>query len=150
MNLKILRKEFTPTSTLGDFFIDEKRFCHSLEDGDKGLTDSMTLEEILKIKVKDETAIGYGHYEVILGWSNHFQKMVPHILNVKGFSAVEIHNGSFVSNTRACPLLGYLHSKFPINGSWEIYQSVHAFNDFLPLFKAAILKGRVYIDIVKA
>ena len=52
MELKISRKEFTDQSTIGDLFIDDTYFCHTLED--------MVREP--GVKVPGETAIPEGRH----------------------------------------------------------------------------------------
>ena len=56
---RIARKE---KYTIGKFYIDGQYMCDTLEDTDRGLKQSMTLEEIKKIKVYSQTAIPTGRY----------------------------------------------------------------------------------------
>lgn len=62
--------------------------------------------EIKKRKVYGETAIPSGTYKVILSYSPKFKRILPEILDVKGFTGIRLHNGSEVSNSLGCPLLG--------------------------------------------
>jgi hypothetical protein len=64
----------------------------------------MSLEEIKKIKVPNETAIPAGAYNVTLNvvspkfkdraWAKPYGGKVPRILNVPGFEGVLIHPGT--------------------------------------------------------
>lgn len=51
---------------LVSFFVDGNYHCDVLQDTNRGLTQSMTLEEINSIKVKGKTAIPKGTYRVTL------------------------------------------------------------------------------------
>ena len=66
MELKLIRKYRKTDYTIGILYINNKYFCEILEDTDRGLKDSMSLEEIKKIKIKDQTCIPYGTYTITL------------------------------------------------------------------------------------
>ncbi len=131
MKLDLIRKEFTIYSTIGDFLIDGKRFCYSLED--------VVREE----KIKGETAIPYGTYEVIINWSSRFKKLMPQILNVPGFEGVRIHPGNDRDDTEGCLLIGYTKVKDFVG------ESQKAFHDFFPLLEEGLKTGKVLITISK-
>ena len=60
MELILKREVFTDKSTIGSLSVDGKFECFILEDKDRGLTDSMSLAEIVAHKVYGVTAIPYG------------------------------------------------------------------------------------------
>ena len=64
MEILLKRIAKKPNYTIGKLYIDGKYFCDTLEDKDRGLLQSMTENEILKIKVKDQTAIPTGKYKI--------------------------------------------------------------------------------------
>ena len=68
MEIVIKRIAKKSTYTIGKLYIDNKYFCDTLEDKDRGLKDTMSVEEILKIKVKHETAIPTGTYTLVLSY----------------------------------------------------------------------------------
>ena len=87
----------------------------TLEDKDRGLTDTMSLSAIKLRKIFGKTAIPTGTYRVKLTYSTKFASrpwakkyggLVPEILNVKGFIGVRIHPGNDQYSTDGCPLVG--------------------------------------------
>ena len=105
MKLKVIREIFTPTETLGSLFIDNKFFCYTLEDFDRGLDKSMDLKIIQYTKIHSNTAIPYGTYKVNLSVSNRFKRLMPEIQSVPGFAGVRIHGGNTHLNTEGCILV---------------------------------------------
>lgn len=91
---------------IGKLYINGKYFCDTLEDVDRGLNDSMTEEEIKQIKVKGQTAIPVGIYTVLMTYSPKYQKIMPLINNVKGYSGIRIHSGNTAKDTEGCLLVG--------------------------------------------
>jgi hypothetical protein len=69
LHRRFLGKEYT----IGSLYIatesENEYFCDTLEDTDRGLTQSMSLEEIKRIKIPHETAIPTGEYKVIVNLS---------------------------------------------------------------------------------
>jgi len=51
-------------------------------------------------------AIPEGTYPLRLRWSPHFQQDLPHIDDVPGRSAIEIHAGNVPADTKGCVLIG--------------------------------------------
>ena len=58
----------TDNSTISDLFVNDKFECYILEDVDRGLKSSMTLEEINAKKIYGRTAIPEGKYEIIFNY----------------------------------------------------------------------------------
>lgn len=106
MKILLNRIAKKPTYTIGRLFIDDIYFCDTLEDKDRGLKDSMSEQEITKIKIKDKTAIPTGTYNITITYSNRFKKLMPLINNVKGFSGIRIHAGNDENATSGCILCG--------------------------------------------
>ena len=105
--------------TIGKLYINNKYFCDTLEDVDRGLTYTMPLEKIQAIKIKDQTAIPIGQYKVAMNisspkysnfakypWAKPYQGKLPRLLNVPGYSGVLIHPGNTKNDTSGCILLG--------------------------------------------
>ena len=142
MQLLLDRDVRTKNSTIGQLYVDGKFECHTLEDFDRQLKSTMDLSLIQSIKVKAETAIPTGTYEVIITFSNRFQRKLPELLNVKGFEKIRIHSGNDKSNTEGCLLVGTERNVDFIG------KSRLAFGALMPKLERAIAKGeKIFITI---
>lgn len=92
--------------TISRLFINGERICEALEDTDRGLKQSMSLEEIKKLKIYGKTAIPSGRYKVVMSYSPKFGKVLPEVLDVKGYSGIRIHWGNTAKDTLGCVLPG--------------------------------------------
>lgn len=133
MQIKVVRKEFTEKSTIGELFIDNIFFCYTLEDKVRPETEA---------KVYGQTAIPKGKYEVIVNYSNRFKQQMPLLLNVKGFEGIRIHKGNTDVDTHGCLLLGKSKSKDFIG------LSNVAYNEFMMMLKKATKGEKITIEIV--
>ena len=106
MELTLKRIHFNEDSTVGQLYINGKLYCYTLEDTDRGLTQSMTLSQIEKLKIHSKTAIPYGKYSVGITFSNRFQKPMPQIFDVNGYAGIRIHPGNTSEDTEGCILVG--------------------------------------------
>ena len=106
MRLTLIRIANRPTYCIGKLYIDGIYQCDVLEDTDRGLDDKMSEAEILKNKVKGQTAIPSGVYPVYITWSPKYKKPMPLIENVKGYSGIRIHSGNSAKDTEGCLLVG--------------------------------------------
>lgn len=107
--------------TIGRLFVDGAYYCDVLEDCDRGLDQGMTDEEIRRLKVYGKTAIPTGTYRVVLTYSNRFRKVLPEILNVKGYSGVRIHTGNTPEDTLGCILVGKNTKKGMVTESRKMF-----------------------------
>ena len=94
MDLKVLRKELTARSTIGELHVDGKFECFTLEDA------------VRPVKIKGVTAIPSGVYEVVVNFSQRFRRPLPLLLNVPNFDGVRIHAGNTDADTEGCLLVG--------------------------------------------
>ena len=106
MNLNVKRIARKDGYTIGRLFINDEYFCDTLEDTDRGLKDTMQVNEILAKKRKGITAIPTGKYDVILTFSPRFKRVLPLLLNVKCYEGVRIHAGNTAEDTEGCLLVG--------------------------------------------
>ena len=70
------------------------------------LDNDMEESEILKKKIKGQTAIPTGTYPVKITYSPKYKKNMPLIENVKGYSGIRIHSGNTHKDTEGCVLVG--------------------------------------------
>jgi hypothetical protein len=84
----------------------------------------MSLIEIKEVKVYGETCIPYGTYKVELTYSPQFKKVMPEILNVKGYTGVRIHNGSYTYHTLGCPLIGVKYKDGMLTNSRKTFTNL--------------------------
>lgn len=149
MKLEVKRVYKGPSYTIGKLYIDEKYFCDTLEDTDRELDDSMSLEEIKRIKIANNTAIPTGEYTVTLDikspkysnytkypWSKDIEAKVPRLINVKGFDGVLIHpSGNTPKDTSGCLLVGQNKVK------GQVINSKNTFRELFKLLKDRKMKG---------
>ena len=135
MKIEIRRFEFGGNYTIGKLFIDGKEECYTLED----------VVRPTGIKIQNETAIPYGTYKVVIDYSPHFGRDLPHILDVPSFEGIRIHSGNTDKDTEGCILLG----KVWVQGDF-ISKSKDAFGKFYIKLKTALdKKESVIITIGK-
>ncbi len=106
MILTLRRIAKRPKYTIGKLYIDGVWVCDTIEDVDRGLYDYMDEGEILTKKKYCETAIPYGLYKVEITYSPKYKKMMPLLLNVKGFSGIRIHSGNTEKDSCGCIIVG--------------------------------------------
>ena len=106
MELKLIREHFNERETIGKLYVNDVLFSYTLEPTFRGLNSDMSEDEIRRQKIYGVTAIPEGGYHVILTYSKRFQKILPELLHVKGFTGVRIHAGNYVKDTQGCILLG--------------------------------------------
>ena len=118
MKILIDRKWKKNEYTIGKLYVDGVFFSNTLEDKDRGLTSSMSLEEIKKEKKAGETAIPTGTYEIRMDISSpRFSKSnwyikncngarMPRLKDVPGYDGVLIHCGNTAKDTEGCILVG--------------------------------------------
>jgi hypothetical protein len=96
MRLLLKRFEFKPTYTIGKLYVNGTYYCYTLED----------VVRTEGKKVNGQTAIPTGTYSVIINRSNRFNRELPLLLNVPGFTGVRIHSGNTSKDTEGCILVG--------------------------------------------
>lgn len=106
MEIKVNRIARKGGYTIGRLFINNEYFCDTLEDTDRWLKSTMSVEGILYKKRKGITAIPTGKYDVILTFSPRFKRVLPLLLGVKGYEGVRIHAGNSAEDTEGCLLVG--------------------------------------------
>lgn len=116
MKLLLRRIAKKPTYTIGKMYIDGVYFADTIEDRDRGLDQSMSLDEIKSKKVYGETAIPTGTYEVSMNivspkfknrsWAKPYGGRVPRLLNVPGYEGILIHPFNTADESYGCVAVG--------------------------------------------
>lgn len=118
MKILIDRKWKKEDYTIGKLYVDGVFFSNTLEDRDRGLTSTMSIEEIKKKKKAGDTAIPTGTYKVRMdipsprfSKSNWYIKnsngaKMPRLKDVPGYDGVLVHCGNTAKDTEGCILVG--------------------------------------------
>lgn len=142
MEILLKREWLTDNSSVGELYINGVMQCFTLEDKDRGLTQSMTLAQVTALKQYGQTAIPKGRYQVVIQYSEKHQRDLPTLLNVTDFAGVEMHPGNTAIDTLGCILVGCSR------GADAVYDSRKAFNALFPKLQAAINnKEKIFITI---
>ncbi|MBL8702337.1 MAG: hypothetical protein JNK67_28390 [Alphaproteobacteria bacterium] len=134
MNLKLVREQYKPNSTIGRLLVDGTFECFTLEDG------------VRTSKVFGETAIPPGTYRVTVEDSPRFKRKLPRLHDVANFSGVLIHPGNTAADTHGCVLVGQAWQP----GSETIGASRAAFAALFDKITGALARGdSVSIEVVQ-
>ena len=136
LNLKLDRRYKCNGYTIGHLYVDGKYFCDTIEDVDRGLSDTMTEAEIKAKKLKSITAIPTGVYYVNMttksakfGDKPFYRQTcggkLPRLLGVKGFDGILIHCGNTAKDTDGCILVGENKVKGQLINSRETFQRLY-------------------------
>ena len=125
MKLKVVREIKNDVCTIGSLFINDVFFCYTLEDKDRGLKQSDSLLFIQAKKIFGLTAIPSGFYKLTVNQSPKFKRMLPRILDIKGFDGVLLHRGNSAHDSLGCILVGYK------KGDNSIFESTKAETDLV-------------------
>ena len=105
-NLKLLRDTYTNKTTIGKLYLNDIFICDTLEDVCRDLNKDGDLDDKGETKIYGETAIPSGTYKMIINMSPRFKKLLPRLIDVKGYDGVLIHMGNFAKDTHGCILVG--------------------------------------------
>ena len=144
MEIKLIRKYRNSNYCIDKLYINNTYFSDALEDPDRGLISSMSLTEIKRIKIKGNTCIPYGTYNITITYSPRFKKNLPLVNNVKGFDGIRIHSGNTPKDTSGCILPGFNKIKGQVINSKDTTERLIA------LINTALSKGeKVTLEITK-
>ena len=126
MKLTLKRIALKPTYTIGHLYIDGKYFCDTIEDKVRDLKKEP--------KIKGQTAIPYGTYEVITNvvsprfkdrsWAKPYGGKVPRLVHVPGFEGVLIHPGTDQNSTSGCLIIGQNKIKGKVINSQKTFYAL--------------------------
>lgn len=142
MELKLKRVARKEKYTIGRLMMRDKQngewvwLADTIEDRDRGLDQSMSEANIAKIKVKHQTAIPTGKYEIDMNtvsgtfvkkplYKDFCQGKVPRLKYVKGFSGILIHSGTDQDSSSGCIIVGQNKVVGKVINSWATYKRVY-------------------------
>lgn len=131
MNLSLDRDIRTPEFTLGRISDESGFSCYTCEDA---VRDGP--------KVPGKTAIPAGRYKIVITHSPHFNRSLPLLVDVPGYSGVRIHPGNTAADTEGCILPGRIRTQDGVG------ESKLAFDDLYRDIAEALDGGeQVWIEI---
>lgn len=133
MKLLLERDVKAPFFTLGKMSVDGKHHFFTVEDKIREIPGVPVAEW----KVPGQTAIPYGNYRVIKTFSNRFQKHLPLLLDVPGFTGIRIHSGNTDKDTEGCLCIGTGRTREGVSNSR------YAMDILLNLMEEASKRGEV-------
>lgn len=129
MELRLVRNQYSPTSTIGELHVDGAFECFTLED------------RVRSTKVAGATAIPPGRYEVSVTWSNRFKRPLPLLMDVPNYTGVRIHTGNKAEDTEGCILVG--RKRLPD----LVGESKLAFDPLFAKIEDALRREKVFVEI---
>lgn len=127
MKLLLTRTEKNKRNTIGILSIDGIFFCNTLEDTDRELKQTDSIEHIEDVKVFGETAIPTGTYKVDMNtvspkfkdkeWAKPYEGKLPRLVDVPGFEGVLLHVGNSEQDSLGCILVGEKSGNTLINST---------------------------------
>jgi Family of unknown function (DUF5675) len=137
MKIILERDIKTPYFTLGKMYIDGQLAAYTCEDAVREKP-GLPVEHW---KRPGESAIPRGTYRVIITFSSRFQKHLPLLLDVPGFSGIRIHAGNTEKDTEGCILVGTGRAKESVTNS-RLAMSL-----LMPRIEEGLKNGAVTIEI---
>ena len=142
MKLKLERKYFRDTYTIGNLYIDGSFFSNTLEDKNRDVNKNGKFDNN-ETKVYEETCIPFGTYKIIVNMSSKFKRELPRLLDVPPFEGVLIHRGNTAKDSAGCILVG------ENKAAGKVLNSTPYEKRLVKMMKEAIARGEeITIEIV--
>lgn len=148
MTILVERVFNSPSYCISHVYVDGQYVCDAIEDTDRMLDQSQTVEYIKAHKIYKETAIPTGLYELTLNipspkysknkyYMDFCKAKLPRVLNVPAFDGILIHIGNTADDSAGCLIVGYNKVK------GKVLNSKVAFEKFYKIISKA--KDKIYI-----
>lgn len=111
MNLQVKRHTLTPTSTLGDLYIDGVFFCRTLERPDAAQPD-----------VEGAVCIPIGKYGGLISYFPHMNEDAPLLTGTEPRTGIFIHVGNYPKDSEGCILVGRSQSRDFVGNSKDAFE----------------------------
>ena len=142
MKLRLERKYFKETYTIGNLYINGSLFSNTLEDKNRDVNKNGKFDNG-ETKIYGETCIPFGTYKIILTISPKFKRELPRLLNVPSFEGVLIHKGNTAKDSAGCILVGENKE------TGKVLNSTSYEKKLVKIMKEAIARGEeITIEIV--
>lgn len=114
MLLRLIRNPSNETCTIGNLYVNGVWECFILED------------PVRPTKIAGRTAIPAGRYKVTITHSPRFNRPLPLVHDVPGFSGIRIHTGNTAEDTEGCLLPGLTNpSPFSVGSSGKAFNALY-------------------------
>ena len=140
MQLKLERVQLDSDVTLGALYVDQRFECWVCEDAVRELPGV----PVAQWKIKGQTAIPFGMYDIDITLSARFGVDLPLLLGVPGFDGIRIHPGNTAVDTDGCLLPGKDRLAKSVGRSRDAFNTL-----FGKLRAAKVSSERIVIHIVK-
>jgi len=114
LDIEIRRETYTGRSTTGRLFLNGQFECYTLED----------CARPEGVKVAGATCIPAGSYALTINHSSRFQRLMPQLLQVRGFESIRIHSGNTDADTEGCILVGLTRAENFVGSSRAAFRKL--------------------------
>ena len=128
--------------TIGHLYINGEYICDTVEDRDRMLDDSQTLDYIKKNKVYSKTAIPTGSYRLTMNvkspkyskksyYVKYCNAYMPRLLNVKGYDGILLHGTDTATQhgtagwSAGCVIVGYNKVKGAVINTHDAFEKIY-------------------------
>lgn len=126
--------------TVGELYDHSGFMVYTLED----VVREIPGDPVQDWKIAGQTAIPSGRYRVMITYSMRFQRELPLLLNVPGFSGIRMHAGNGPQDTEGCLLVGLTKG----DAACSIGQSRDALKMVQARISQALQHGDVWVNIL--
>lgn len=118
---KLERLQLDEDVTIGQLTIAGHHICWTCEDAERPDANN---DGFVDNKIPGKTAIPRGTYKVLRTYSPKFQRTMPQLMDVPGFTGIRIHTGNYADDTAGCILPGLERLPKGVGQSSKAYEEV--------------------------
>lgn len=142
MRLRLERRHFKDTYTIGNLYVDDTFFSNTLEDKNRDVNKNGKFDNG-ESKVYGKTCIPFGTYKIVVNMSPKFKRELPRLLDVPSFEGILIHRGNVAKDSAGCILVG------ENKAVGQVLNSTPYEEKLVKMMKEAIARGEeITIEIV--
>lgn len=132
MKVELIRIFNCATYCIGRLYVNGRYVCDTIEDTDRGLSATMPLADIVRTKIKHQTAIPVGTYSVRIDidspkfkqkqfYLDNCDGKLPRVMNVPAYEAILFHCGVNQNSTSGCIIVGFNTIKGRVTNSQQAF-----------------------------